>query len=398
MKKNNTQDDDLFLKLQSLPGLPFHRAVSQDIQTLEQKREAFFQKDVVPSFIFPRAHNIDTAKYIEALKSLENEIELSTHTPTIKQLYNRKVQELRTRAWLIRAIIQQDDKTVTQLSEDLFGATAQTTDELLKELDEMLKHAETFFTHEKPIDAILFSVMIRKTLDAYDMKNWRIDFTERTSISIGHGFRQNKPVIYIPKTLHISKARTTRLLTHEIEVHALRTHNGMQSAFSLIERGLDRYMQTEEGLATYFQQQVMGHDHQHAPGFWDALSVSLTKTHGFYDVFYTLADAKTKMNKAMGREHAREKAKDTAWRLCARSYRGIADPSKPGVGFIRDHIYRSGNILIRDLISKKGMDIMPILFRGNIGIQHLSLIANLGLKPAKTPELIAPLIVKEVMS
>lgn len=388
-------DNELFERLQSLPVLPFHRAIRQDEKTLAKKREAFFSSSIIPSFSYPRAHEIDTRNFLRALQDYEYWLEKHDTHPVIKHLYRKKVKELRTRAWLMRAICRQDDQLITELSKDLFGPIRQSPESLAKEFNKMLSNADRFTPKEKVVDADQFMKLARKTLDHYGMTNWRLELTDAASISIGHGFRASDPVIRIPKTLHVSKARAARLLTHEIEVHALRTHNGYQSPIHLLARGLDRYVQTEEGLATYFQEKLSDKPRKHAPGFWDAWTISLTQIMGFEDVFETIAQAKAQLNRAIGYSRPRAKAEDSAWRLCVRTYRAISNPSQPGVGFWRDHIYRSGNQLIHE-VAKKYPDSIEKLFVGNIGIQHLPDIAELELPQPKTPELISKDLVSKI--
>ncbi len=388
----NKLDHQLFVALLALPRLPFPKAVKQDKTTLEQKREEFLKSQQVPTFHYSRASEIEIEKYLEALKKFEASIEQTATDENIKSLYRGKLQELRTRVWLIRAISQQDDQLVTRLSLDLFGPVRQDEKKLHREFDEMLGHAETFIKPKKIVDAKMFAEFVRKTLDYYGMQNWRIKTTSDSSISVGHSFQSVEPIIRIPKKLLITKQRAARLLTHEIEVHALRTNNGAQSPLHILERGLDRYLQTEEGLAIYFQSQLAQKPHHHAPGFWDAWTIALTKEHGFADVFNTIFEAKAALNNAVGHNSAQEKALDSAWRLCLRAYRGIANPAKPGVGFWRDHIYRSGLKLINDL-KKEEPQLLEALFVGNIGVQHLKEISALNLPQAQTPELISRKIV-----
>lgn len=391
----NKIDQELFTALNSLPGLTFPRAVKQDTDTLLKKREAFLASGTVPKFKYSRAHEIDVEAYLESLKIFEKQIEQSPIDPIIKSLYQKKMLELRAHAWLIRAICRQDDQLVTRLSKDLFGPARQSEAELREEFKMLLVDAERFKPKDNTVTAEIFAGLARQTLDHYGLYDWQVEFSAATSIAVAFGSNSEKGYIRIPKNLKISKRRAARLLTHEIEVHALRTFNGGQNPILLLSRGLDKYLQTEEGLAIYFQNQLSTKLNQHAPGFWDAWAIALTEHLGFAEVFETIATAKKQINEAIGYPDAAIKAEDAAWRLCLRAYRGIADPSKPGVGFWRDHIYRSGHKLILEL-QKKYPEMIDILFVGNIGVQHLTEITKLNLPKAKTPELISKKLVNSL--
>jgi len=238
--------------------------------------------------------------------------------------------------------------------------------------------------------------MVSQVLEHYGMTMWEVEMRARSSVKISHRVFYN-PRIQIPKKLQISRARAARLLTHEIEVHALRTYNGMQKPLYLLWRGLDRYLPTDEGLAMYYQQQISSSERRHAPGFWDAWTTLLTQRGNFAETFETIASARTKLAEAMGASTPEATGKDAAWRLCVRAYRGIRDPSKRGVGFLRDHVYRSGFNMIERAVEEGGSEILQRLFVGKVGLHHLDKLERLHITRGRTPDLISPQIVKKVM-
>jgi|GEM_PF-1618016 len=393
--KSKKRDELLFLELQSLASFPFYAFLKSKREDVLAAREAFFASGTLPNFPYQRAHTFDAAAYIESAESFQSHVSDSSEDPKLCELYEAKCEELIHRAKLILAIQEKNDENITAQSEALFGEVIP-KDELHTEWKDMVKNASQFHEHKKPVDAEAFKEMVERVLTYYDMHGFDVRLSNRSSVKVTHRvFYQ--PRICIPKTLQISRARAARLLTHEVEVHALRTWNGIQSPYYLLWRGLDRYLRTDEGLAVHFQVRVSGTEPKHAPGFWDAYSVSLAKVGSFTETFEALKYARTELAEKMGKKDPESIGQDSAWRLCLRAYRGITDLSEPGVGFFRDHIYRSGLRDVRKAIEKYGTESVGRLFVGNVGIHHLPLLEHLSLKNARTPDMVSKHIVQEVM-
>ena len=60
--------------------------------------------------------------------------------------------------------------------------------------------------------------------------------------------------------------------------------------------------------------------------------------------------------------------------------RGIHDTTNPG-GFLKDHAYLWGRMLVEEYVVAGG-DLEP-LYVGKIGLEHLSDVHELGLRPAR---------------
>ncbi|MCH8049483.1 DUF1704 domain-containing protein [Patescibacteria group bacterium] len=396
-KSRKKFDAALFDAFGNIPTLSFYGRVRQDETELARQKQTFFKTDKPPLFSYPKAQAFDVKAYFDVLDEVENQLEQKSDSVILIDLYRAKIKELRTRAQIIEAVQNKSDHRITDLSRALFGDMAQGTEELEAEFQEMIKHPEEFHKHERPVTAEPFARMVRQTLDHYAITGWDVERHLKPSIKINHIRPSQLPVIRVPKDLKITKARAARLLTHEIEVHVLRTDNGDKSPLHLLSRGLDRYLATDEGLAVYFQQQLTKDEHRHAPGFWDAWTTALTQEGDFKDTFIKISQARTELAAKLNDPDPAAKGRDAAWRLSIRAYRGITDTSQPGVGFLRDHIYRSGNRLINEAVSKQGLDVLPVLFCGNIGLHHLDAINKLNIPPGRTPELVSKEVVREVM-
>ncbi len=388
-------DVEAYKALNDLPNNPFHNLVRQDESDLTEQRISFEKSGHCPLFRYPNAESFDVEKYLDTLKSLTEQLPSLCHgNAIVEDLYLAKVDELKHRALLVKAVQEKNDEEVTTLSENIFSAPAFTLKDLESELEEMLSKERKLFIAEKTIKREQFSTMTKKVLDHYNMGNWKIMSTESSSIKIKHGLSEGPGRILIPKNFSVSKKRAIELLTHEIEVHTLRTNNGRQSPLMLLGRGLDRYIATEEGLAILFQEKAVEKQKKHAPGFWNAYAIALSSEHNFAQVYEKLRIARVDIARRAGNPEPENKGRNAAWRLCVRTYRGIHNTGKKGLGYRRDHIYRSGLIRVKEAVNNKGEEILPLLFRGNIGLEHLERIKNLALPAADIPELIAKDVVK----
>lgn len=358
-------------------------------------RDAFFAHRTLPTFTYTLASAFDTQGYLRALTAVADRVETFPVAEIVRSLYREKIEELRTRCMLVQAMQRGDDATVTSLTDHLFGMPEQTARDIQAEFEGILSRSSTLHTHKARINAVTLTAMIRTILDHYGMTEWTVRETTRPSIAITRSAQRSTPTIKIPKTFSASRARAARVLTHEIEVHALRSHNGATSPLQLLGRGLANYISTDEGLAITLQR--IGATKTTEPGLWEAWTAALTLNHGFIDTFDTLVSARTKLNIALGHADASAKAQDSAWRLMVRASRGIHAPGTPGLGYRRDHIYRTGRIAIERTLEAHGVtDILPTLFAGHVGIHHIPALKTLGIT-GRTPDMISAHVVQEVL-
>ncbi len=390
-------DAHLYQTLQTLPAFPFARMVRQDLKSVRVAKEEFLSSRKVPVFAYSKIETFDVDHYRRALASVHDTIASFAVEEDIRSLYFEKLRELELRCDIIDAMKRKDDGAVTAFADHLFGPGVQGVEELTDEFETMLSRAHELHTHQDKVNAELLTKMIRATLDYYGLQHWTIRLTKRLSMSISHcDDGERIPVVKIPATFLASRARAARLLTHEIEVHALRTANGMTSPILLMGRGLAGYIATDEGLAVAMQQKLRAEESMD-PGFWDAWTAALSKEMGFVEMFETIYGAQKKLNEAMDIDGAEEKAFDTAWRLCLREMRGIHRPGAAGLGFRRDHIYRSGLFHVRQAIETYGEKaILPTLFAGHAGVQHVPLLLKRGIV-GRVPDFVGKRIVREVM-
>lgn len=390
-------DAALYKTLQTLPAFPFASLVRQDQMSAQAARKQFAIDHAAPTFAYHRLHRFNDAAYFTALRSVHDRIASIPAAEDIRTLYLEKLTELTTRAQIISAMKRKDDAAVSAFADHLFGPCIQSSTELADEFKTLIARSHELHTHRDRVDAVVFERMVRATLNYYGLTHWVTRFTGRSSVSVSRGDSPDStPTVRIPKTFLASRARAARLLTHEIEVHALRTANGMTSPIALLSRGLAGYIATDEGLAVAMQQKL--HTEKTTdPGFWDAWAAALSQEANFQLAFETLYDARRKLNIALKIENADSDAFDSAWRLMLRVSRGIHHPNAVGLGFRRDHLYRSGLIQVRQTIDVFGeSEILPTLFAGHASIAHIPLLRSKNIV-GRIPDFVSKRIVNEVL-
>jgi hypothetical protein len=222
--------------------------------------------------------------------------------------------------------------------------------------------------------------IIRKFLSKANIKRITIRVEDRMLFSV-------EPInkrINIPLNIETSRKRIIEIIAHEVCVHVLRSRNGFKNTDingnSLNVLGISNYqdMDLEEGVATYFEQNIFGET-----GKFD-----LFFTYRFYlrvvgiylgrrlepkDVY----DKLTRLNTALHQALFPDKETTTALsdNIIKRIY---ADYAKPTKGFVNPKIaiYLIGNRKIWDYIESGGNIIH--LFAGKIGIEEIEVLKQKG--------------------
>jgi hypothetical protein len=389
-------DAPLFQTLKTLPAFPFARLCRPDRKSIVRSRKAFFAERALPNFTYAFAERFDSKAYEQALNAVADRIATLPASEPVRGIYLEKIEENRSRLALVLAIQRGDDEAVTALADHLFGQAAQSASELADEFTDLLARSHELHLHRNIIDGPCFATMVQATLDHYGLTHWSIRATRGTSVAVCHSSEKEDAIVKIPKTFASTRARAARLLTHEIEVHALRRENGMNSPIALLGRGLANYLATDEGLAVAMQQKLRS-EATIDPGFWDMWVTTLTKTQGFIDTFDQVFTARRAFNLNMKVQDAETEARDTTWRLLFRASRGLHTPGKAGLGFRRDHIYRSGLLHVRQAFDTYGeANILPTLFAGHAGIHHIPLLRSLNIT-GRTPDFVGKHIVRDIL-
>lgn len=152
-----------------------------------------------------------------------------------------------------------------------------------------------------------------------------------------------------------------RLLIHEIGTHVFRTVNGQNQPLKILSLGLNNYMLTEEGLATY---------HEHLYGIRNAqdsrryalrlIAANMSLTNDFFTVFCEISKYTTLQE---------------AFDIVARAKRGFEDTSKHG-SHLKDKVYFEGFHIISNHLTTSPDD-YKLLMSGKISLEMLPIIHEL---------------------
>lgn len=313
---------------------------------LEQKELFFSHPDYTPHFSY-RSIDLDLDKIRRDLKRLP----VISHQ--IYPLFEKKIQELSQKLDLLEA---RQTAEFSRASEVLFGKATQT---LYREaVDFLKKHSETPADMSLELDAKAATVAVETFCKDHALGYWTISMIED---SVADMQVTKKGKVLIRKDATFTENRLKALLVHEIGTHVFRFENGKRQKFRLFERGTAGYLETEEGLAVYNQNQLglpLGEKFL-TPALL-VVAIFLAKKMGFRELFeilqqtYSLSD-------------------DVAWKLCVKAKRGTADQSKPGT-FTKDLAYFKGERAIEKFLENGGS--VKDLYIGKITIADLKILKN----------------------
>lgn len=278
---------------------------------------------------------------------------------------------------LLNVLPKVDSRLVVKLpsEKDIKYAHNQTIDEMGSLIDipaELTK-----------IDAKQIQDTFASALEQVGGENWTINIDEnRTAI----GVNQEAMAVNVPSERTVTRGKLTELVVHEIGTHVARRINGEKSLLKLLGIGLDRYESGEEGVATMREQALSGKASEFK-GLDGHLAIGLSlgldgQPRDFKQVYDILEKYYLLKNLNLKKDYLEsfEKAQNTAWNRCVRTFRGT-DCNTPGACLTKDIVYREGNIGVWDLISNKPEE----MIRFNVGKydptndRHLWVLTQLGI-------------------
>ena len=311
---------------------------------LEQKELFFSHPDYMPRFSY-RAIELDIEKLRRDIKRLP----VVSHT--LFSLFEKKIQELSQKLDLIEA---RETDRFSRASEVLFGKATQV---LYREAVEFLQeHSGIIADTSIEVDAKSAMAVVEKFCKQNNLGHWTISIIED---SVADMQVTKKGKVLIKKDATFTENRLKALLAHEIGTHVFRFENGKRQRLRIFERGTAGYLETEEGLAIYNQNQLgLDLGEKFLTPALLVVAIFLAKKMGFRELFeilqqtYSLSD-------------------DVAWKLCVKAKRGTADQSKPGA-FTKDLAYFKGERAIEKFVAGGG-DIQD-LYIGKITIADLKVL------------------------
>lgn len=214
-------------------------------------------------------------------------------------------------------------------------------------------------------ERVVSSRVIKRTLEAvlrhYGLADWRVEFSDKTLTTVYTAEKK----ITVGRETKFTKEAPERLALHEVSVHVLRGANGLEQLLKIFALGLPGYLETEEGLALYFEELTgkmppeKKRDYASRVIAVDSVCQSLDFRRTFKRLkSYGLTD-------------------NQSWNMTLRAHRGG--------GYVKCHLYLKGFLKIKEFAKKDGD--FKTLFLGRVGLSDLSLVRKLlrrgVIKPAK---------------
>ncbi|MFW6134339.1 MAG: tyrosine/phenylalanine carboxypeptidase domain-containing protein [Elusimicrobiota bacterium] len=268
------------------------------------------------------------------------------------EIYNKLIQEYLLKIRMIENLNKPEE--FTRISKLLYGIYSRKDSE---EADDILEK-----NYEQVNKGEIRPGEIKKTLlekiRQQGINNWDVELSNNIMSKVTVKPKLNKILVhgkykYLP-------GEDRRLAVHEIEVHLFRALNGDLQKYSIFKTGLAGYLETEEGLAVYYERRKkvcsarqMKIYAGRLKAVQKSLSSSFAETYRFLRRWFD---------------------RDTAYILTQRAKRGLTDTSKPGA-LTKDAHYISGHRKAGEYIQNNGD--LKYLFVGKVGINDVDLIKKL---------------------
>lgn len=234
----------------------------------------------------------------------------------------------------------------------------------------------------------------------YHFEGWQVLLDEATN---NLRIEPNIRTIFLSASKPMSVARVRELLSHEIECHVFRAEAGKQSALALLFLGTGGALQTEEGLALYYDQEtarVQGEtvDELTMATWVGTLATGLasgvlTPPQTFYNVYALFESLYIVYRIVSGKNQDVSQARIQAHRLalnrCLRTFRGVPDLNVPGICYAKDAIYLRGYRAVSRAI-EADQNVLEQLMVGAVALEQLHDMAELGIvSPPGSPQWLA---------
>ncbi len=326
---------------------PYYHIEPQNISL-----EEFLKNKKNPVFKY-RDLEFDPEQVASELRSLE------IPDNSLGRLYEGKRQELLSQIEIIK---NRGSSDVKEISKKIYGSP---NDKLIDyALDILINYKN--IDSERNVPSSVIKEGLEQALKDFGLNNWSVELSDKWLTTV---YAEDSKIT-VCKNRFFKKSDINRFRVHEVGVHAVRAANGHEQDFKIFVIGTPEYLQTEEGMAMYFEEKTGNLDNEllrdYAGRVFSVYSV--IKGYDFRDCFEWL--------KGFGFSD------EQAWRLTIRAYRGG--------GFVKDHIYLKGYLEVKDFGNKENIFAFKTLFAGKFGIKEFPLIRDLMKKNIVKPARFIP--------
>jgi uncharacterized protein (TIGR02421 family) len=264
------------------------------------------------------------------------------------EIYQEKQRELGMMKNMFAAV---GKDSFTGFAIEIFGApTAEDARQSRNVLEELSDVAPPERNCSAKEFAGLLEMRLKKIGISMNIKRVSSMATKISVDSVSCTIHLNRNALFAPEEVR-------RLLVHEIDVHAVRIHNGSQLPWGIFSLGTAGYREAEEGLAVYFERQSGRlYPFQEKIYAGRCLAVYLSLSAGFAEVFEEL------------RVYFDE---ETAYTLVERVKRGLTDTSRSGA-LTKEFHYFTGPAKVQSYCYERGN--LKMLMGGKIAFRHAKVV------------------------
>ena len=391
---------------------------------LEEKRE--------PRFHYPFIPYDDLVSRIAGLLQLRTEIEHKEPNAIVRRFYLGAIDERLDELHMIAATSKQDDEAfwtynkrlnslpnvsemelaLRQLTSLLQrGLRRDDTRDVSEQIIQQTRHwiiepmnlepldtgseqeteGQTSFTQETQK---LFSPGTVQRFFADVLRQYQFPWTITQDPAAGHArVSLSRRQLTLPEDTWMSVSKIRELLGHEIETHAFRASAGEKSSLALLSIGLQGFLDTEEGLAISYAQEVAQQSSASKPNkTWiGTLATGLAsgvicEPFTFTRLLMFLESVNVLRSLLAGRgltiAEIRADARKNAQSRCLRTWRGVTHLDRPGICSTKDAVYLRGFLAVSQALMEEDA-MFERLMVGSVGLHHLDDLAEVGIvKPA----------------
>lgn len=395
MKRNefiltHAQDARWFLELKRIKMPLLIRAFSVDIYKAKDDYLRFITNPKYnPEPFYPNLDLTLATDAYQELSVLRDTILQQEQEKSIREIYVEKIEEMMLELEMQRASVQKDWSRFKELNERRYGllqrevvadirsrlaskyslftpaedpssTVAQLRSSISSEkLHQVRDHLHTPFLEDVDLSRVYHAQEIKALWDQAlrtEAPGWKSEVSDHHLVVC---VNTRVRTLFIPAFGKVRGAKLQKLFAHEVGAHIRRRMGGKRSRLQLMSTGLPHYEAAEEGLALLIEQSLRdtftdfgGHDKYLALAL--ATGVFDGSARDFKDTYAILAEYfYERKKKVHSEETSRRLSQERAWSIAWRVFRG-ADPSIPGVCFLKDKIYREGNISVWRCILEDG--------------------------------------------
>lgn len=354
-KSNFHQIDKQLCEIETQIKLLYHLRPTN----LETEKTKFFKNfSKSPQFEYPKLK-------FDPITLTQNLNNINIDESPLGKIFRAKKEEIASKIELIEAM---DEERFTEVSIKLFGKPSLEEVEQCKNLIKELKIKNKIGIepkNQKKLNTTETKKKFEEVFEKYNLPNWKVKIKENM---VSDCLAGKTNTLFLKKGSRFTDKRIQALIIHEIETHVLTAENGKNQPYEIFNKGLNKYLLTQEGLAMYnvannlnepFEENIKALSH--------VLAIHYCLNNSFVATFHKLI--------------AQKISPEQAFKSTLKAKRGFYNTDQSGA-FTKDLAYFKGYYQIKKFVENGGH--IPELYIGKINHQDLEEIKSLpGIIPPK---------------